>query len=100
MTNLDHCESLTPSRCHAAQDSHGDRDEDAPTVAAKTKKKSDRRHLIEEHRQTHATAEETSSSSGESEPEDNVPEHNRRYPLHQRRQRVVEGGIPWNAIRD
>ena len=95
-----HHNRLTPSRSHAAQDSHDDGDKSAPTIPTKTWNKPDRGHPARGNGPTQIVAEDTFSSSDESEPEDNVPENNRRYPLRERRQRVVEGGIPWNAIRD
>ena len=95
-----HHNRLTPSRSHAAQDSHDDGDKSALTIPTKTWNKPDREHPARGNGPTQIVAEDTFSSSDESEPEDNVPENNRRYPLRERRQRVVEGGIPWNAIRD
>eukprot|EP00794_Sanderia_malayensis_P019311 gene19311-21235_t len=87
-------------RSHAAQDLHDNPTENAPTIPTEQRNKPDGKHPARENRPTQIIAEDTFSSSDESESEDTVPEHNRRYPLRQHRQRVVEGGIPWNNIRD
>ena len=94
-----HHNRLTPSRSHAAQDSDVNKIDKSVAVPSKSKEKPANEYPEGQKDQTQIVITEDTSSSDESEQEDNViPEHIRRYPLGQRRRRVIEGTIPWNVI--
>ncbi len=60
--------------------------------------------LADEHRPVHSDRLASSSDESESEQEGNSEDEAeiepRRYPVRQRRQRVIEGTVPWDTIEN